>query len=90
MSVQMETEIRGGGYLEENELVEENTLPHVGDGDAGHDNQSSEHKPFAPSFRNKTLGASVQPPVTEDFFRGVFGIVNSWAGEKSWRHDGDG
>lgn len=49
-------------YLDQNELVKENSSSHVGNGDAGHDDERSNHEALAPCLENEIFVRGILTP----------------------------
>jgi hypothetical protein len=50
-------------YLQQNQLMQQNSSSHVGDGNDGHNQECSQHKPLTPSLQDVCLWLAYIAPV---------------------------
>ena len=58
-----------GTHLKENQFVQQYSFSHIGEGDAYHDDESTDHKALAPCFEDELIGTGRlchEPPVDVD------------------------
>ena len=53
----------GEELFEENEFMQQDFAPHVGDGDTGHDDQGADHEALRPGFEDEVFIGGVCAPV---------------------------